>query len=98
MENFNVEITLKNGENKELFYQFIPIYYNLLGGNNYEVNSYEVSIYDFKDFMPDFMPELISRYDVTIKGPLERYVKNDIKLNYNLKIGKRIRIKRWSLI
>lgn len=89
MENFKVKITLENGENKELFYQFIPISHNLLGGDNYEV-----SIYDFKDF---FMFELIDRYDVIIKGSLERYVKNDIKSNYNLKSGKRIRIKRWRL-
>lgn len=88
MENFNVKITLDNGENKELFYQFIPISHSILGED-----SYEVSIYDFKVFMP----ELIDRYDVTIKGSLERYVKNDIKFKYNLKRGKRIRIKGWSL-
>lgn len=88
MENFNVKVILKNGENKELFYQFIPISHSLLGGD-----TYEVSIYDFKVFMP----ELIDRYDVTIKGSLERYVKNDIKSNYNLKKGKRIRIKGWRL-
>lgn len=80
MENFKVKITLENGENKELFYQFIPISHNLLGGNNYEV-----SIYDFKDF---FMFELIDRYDVIIKGSLERYVKGDIKFRYNLKKAK----------
>ena len=88
MKNFNVKITLKNGENKELFYQFIPISHSILGENSYEVN-----IYDFKVFMP----ELIDRYDVTLKGSLERYVKNDIKFKYNLKRGKRIRIDRWSL-
>ncbi len=88
MKNFNVKITLKNGENKELFYQFIPISHGLLGGNDYKVN-----IYDFKVFMP----ELIDRYNVTIKGSLERYVKNDIKFKYDLKRGKRIRIDRWSL-
>lgn len=88
MENFNVKITLYNGENKELFYQFIPISHSILGEDSYEVN-----IYDFKVFMP----ELIDRYDVTIKGSLERYVKNDIKFKYNLKRGKRIRIKGWSL-
>lgn len=88
MENFNVKITLDNGENKELFYQFIPISHSILGEDSYEVN-----IYDFKVFMP----ELIDRYDVTIKGSLERYVKNDIKFKYNLKRGKRIRIKGWSL-
>lgn len=88
MENFNVKITLDNGENKELFYQFIPISHSILGENSYQVN-----IYDFKVFMP----ELIDRYDVTLKGSLERYVKNDIKFKYNLKRGKRIRIKGWSL-
>lgn len=88
MENFNVKITLYNGENKELFYQFIPISHSILGEDSYKVN-----IYDFKVFMP----ELIDRYDVTIKGSLERYVKNDIKFKYNLKKGKRIRIDRWSL-
>lgn len=88
MENFNVKITLDNGENKELFYQFIPISHSILGEDSYQVN-----IYDFKVFMP----ELIDRYDVTIKGSLERYVKNDIKFKYNLKRGKRIRIKGWSL-
>lgn len=88
MENFNVKITLDNGENKELFYQFIPISHSILGEDSYKVN-----IYDFKVFMP----ELIDRYDVTIKGSLERYVKNDIKFKYNLKRGKRIRIKGWSL-
>ena len=88
MENFNVKITLDSGENKELFYQFIPILHSILGEDSYEVN-----IYDFKVFMP----ELIDRYDVTIKGSLERYVKNDIKFKYNLKRGKRIRIKGWSL-
>lgn len=88
MENFNVKITLDNGENKELFYQFIPISHSILGEDSYEVN-----IYDFKVFMP----ELIDRYDVTLKGSLERYVKNDIKFKYNLKRGKRIRIKGWSL-
>lgn len=88
MENFNVKITLDNGENKELFYQFIPISHSIL-----DENSYEVNIYDFKVFMP----ELIDRYDVTLKGSLERYVKNDIKFKYNLKRGKRIRIDRWSL-
>ena len=88
MENFNVKITLYNGENKELFYQFIPISHSILGENSYEVN-----IYDFKVFMP----ELIDSYDVTLKGSLERYVKNDIKFKYNLKRGKRIRIDRWSL-
>lgn len=88
MENFNVKITLDNGENKELFYQFIPISHSILGED-----SYQVSIYDFKVFMP----ELIDRYDVTIKGSLERYVKNNIKFKYNLKRGKRIRIKGWSL-
>lgn len=88
MENFNVKITLDNGENKELFYQFIPISHSILGED-----SYEVSIYDFKIFMP----ELIDRYDVSIKGSPERYVKNDIKFKYNLKRGKRIRIDRWSL-
>ena len=88
MENFNVKITLDNGENKELFYQFIPIPHSILGEDSYQVN-----IYDFKVFMP----ELIDRYDVTIKGSLERYVKNDIKFKYNLKRGKRIRIKGWSL-
>lgn len=86
MENFNVKITLDNGENKELFYQFIHISHSILGEDSYEVN-----IYDFKVFMP----ELIDRYDVTIKGSLERYVKNDIKFKYNLKRGKRIRINRW---
>lgn len=88
MENFNVKITLDNGENKELFYQFIPISHSILGEDSYQVN-----IYDFKVFMP----ELIDRYDVTLKGSLERYVKNDIKFKYNLKRGKRIRIKGWSL-
>lgn len=88
IKNFNVKITLKNGENKELFYQFIPISHSILGEGSYKVN-----IYDFKVFMP----ELIDRYDVTIKGSLERYVKNDIKFKYNLKKGKRIRIDRWSL-
>lgn len=88
MENFNVKITLDSGENKELFYQFIPISHSILGEDSYEVN-----IYDFKVFMP----ELIDRYDVIIKGSLERYVKNDIKFKYNLKRGKRIRIKGWSL-
>lgn len=88
MENFNVKITLDNGENKELFYQFIPISHSILGEDSYKVN-----IYDFKVFMP----ELIDRYDVTIKGSLERYVKNNIKFKYNLKRGKRIRIKGWSL-
>ena len=88
MENFNVKITLDNGENKELFYQFIPISHSILGEDSYEVN-----IFDFKVFMP----ELIENYDVTIKGSLERYVKNDIKFKYNLKRGKRIRIKGWSL-
>lgn len=88
MENFNVKITLDNGENKELFYQFIPISHSILGEDSYEVN-----IYDFKVFMP----ELINKYDVTLKGSLERYVKNDIKFKYNLKRGKRIRINRWSL-
>ena len=88
MENFNVKITLDSSENKELFYQFIPISHSILGEDSYEVN-----IYDFKVFMP----ELIDRYDVTLKGSLERYVKNDIKLKYNLKRGKRIRIKGWSL-
>lgn len=88
MENFNVKITLYNGENKELFYQFIPVSHSILGENSYEVN-----IYDFKVFMP----ELIDRYDITIKGSLERYVKNDIKFKYDLKRGKRIRIDRWSL-
>lgn len=88
MENFNVKITLDNGENKELFYQFIPISHSILGEDSYRVN-----IYDFKVFMP----ELIDRYDVTLKGSLERYVKNDIKFKYNLKRGKRIRIKGWSL-
>lgn len=86
MENFNVKITLDNGENKELFYQFIPISHSILGEDSYEVN-----IFDFKVFMP----ELIENYDVTIKGSLERYVKNDIKFKYNLKRGKRIRINRW---
>lgn len=86
MENFNVKITLDNGENKELFYQFILISHSILGED-----SYKVTIYDFKVFMP----ELIDRYDVTIKGSLERYVKNDIKFKYNLKRGKRIRINRW---
>lgn len=86
MENFNVKITLDNGENKELFYQFTPISHSILGED-----SYKVTIYDFKVFMP----ELIDRYDVTIKGSLERYVKNDIKFKYNLKRGKRIRINRW---
>lgn len=86
MENFNVKITLDSGENKELFYQFIPISHSILGED-----SYEVTIYDFKVFMP----ELIDRYAVTIKGSLERYVKNDIKFKYNLKRGKRIRINRW---
>lgn len=88
MENFNVKITLDNDENKELFYQFIPISHSILGEDSYQVN-----IYDFKVFMP----ELIDRYDVTLKGSLERYVKNDIKFKYNLKRGKRIRIKGWSL-
>lgn len=88
MENFNVKITLDNGENKELFYQFIPISHSILGEDSYQVN-----IYDFKVFMP----ELIDKYDVTIKGSLERYVKNNIKFKYNLKRGKRIRIKGWSL-
>lgn len=88
MKNFNVKITLDNGENKELFYQFIPISHSILGEDSYEVN-----IFDFKVFMP----ELIENYDVTIKGSLERYVKNDIKFKYNLKRGKRIRIKGWSL-
>lgn len=88
MENFNVKITLDNGENKELFYQFIPISHSILGEDSYKVN-----IYDFKVSMP----ELIDRYDVTIKGSLERYVKNNIKFKYNLKRGKRIRIKGWSL-
>lgn len=86
MGNFNVKITLDNGENKELFYQFILISHSILGED-----SYKVTIYDFKVFMP----ELIDRYDVTIKGSLERYVKNDIKFKYNLKRGKRIRINRW---
>lgn len=86
MGNFNVKITLNNGENKELFYQFILISHSILGED-----SYKVTIYDFKVFMP----ELIDRYDVTIKGSLERYVKNDIKFKYNLKRGKRIRINRW---
>lgn len=86
MGNFNVKITLDNGENKELFYQFILIPHSILGED-----SYKVTIYDFKVFMP----ELIDRYDVTIKGSLERYVKNDIKFKYNLKRGKRIRINRW---
>jgi hypothetical protein len=86
MGNFNVKITLDNGENKELFYQFIPISHSILGED-----SYKVTIYDFKVFMP----ELIDRYAVTIKGSLERYVKNDIKFKYNLKRGKRIRINRW---
>lgn len=88
MKNFNVKITLDNGENKELFYQIIPISHSILGEDSYHVN-----IYDFKVFMP----ELIDRYDVTIKGSLERYVMNDIKFKYNLKRGKRIRIKGWSL-
>lgn len=88
MENFNVKITLDNGENKELFYQFIPISHSILGEDSYQVN-----IYDFKVFMP----ELIDRYDVTLKGSLKCYVKNDIKFKYNLKRGKRIRIKGWSL-
>lgn len=88
IKNFNVKITLDSGENKELFYQFIPISHSILGEDSYKVN-----IYDFKVFMP----ELIDRYDVTIKGSLERYVKNDIKFKYNLKRGKRIRIKGWSL-
>lgn len=42
MKNFNVKITLKNGENKELFYQFIPISHGLLGGNDYKVNIYMI--------------------------------------------------------
>lgn len=88
IKNFNVKITLDSGENKELFYQFIPISHSILGEDSYKVN-----IYDFKVFMP----ELIDRYDVTIKDSLERYVKNDIKFKYNLKRGKRIRIKGWSL-
>lgn len=88
MENFNVKITLDNGENKELFYQFIPIYHGLLGENDYKVSIFNVKV---------FVPELIEKYDITIKGSLERYVKNDIKFKYNLKRGKRIRIKGWSL-
>ena len=88
MENFNVKITLDNGENKELFYQFIPISHSILGEDSYLVN-----IYDFKVFMP----ELIDNYDVTIKGSLKRYVKNDVKFKYNLKSDKWIRIKGWRL-
>ena len=88
MKILNVKITLDNGENKELFYQFIPISHSSLVRYNYLIN-----IYDFKVFMP----ELIDKYAVTIKGSLKRYVKNDIKFKYNLKKGKRIRIDRWSL-
>ena len=88
IKNFNIKITLEDGENKELFYQFIPISHDILGGNTYKVN-----IFDFKVFIP----KLIDKYDITIKGSPERYVKNDIKFKYNLKKGKRIQIKRWSL-
>lgn len=86
MEDLNVRITLDNGENKELFYQFIPISHSILGEDSYKVNVFDFNV---------FVPELIEKYDVTIKGSLKRYVENDIKLKYNLKRGKRIRIKRW---
>lgn len=100
MENFNVKITLENGENKELFYQFIPISHNLLGGD-----TYEVSIYDFKVFMP----ELIDRQDVTIKGSLERYLRmctrkpitvNSSVFVYTSSIGTKILLilRRWRMV
>lgn len=88
MKILNVKITLDNGENKELFYQFIPISHSILGRYNYMVN-----IFDFKVFIP----ELIEQPDVIIECSPKRYVKNDIKFKYNLKSDKRIRIKGWRL-